>query len=95
MSPDDIRVVLRSAFPALVAKERHNPDGWSFFYEEPHTGTRIITATRSSATARTRLLRAVSDREGRVCGYQPFEGGREELCRIVAQEIDLYRSGRC
>lgn len=93
MPPDEVRAFLQLAFPVLVAKERRNPDGWSFFHEEPRPGARIITATRWSGTARTRLLRVRSDRAGRIYGYQPFEGDQEYLRRIVAEEIDLYRSG--
>ena len=91
MSPDEIHDVLGRRFSKLVAAKRHSPDGWSFSYAEQRRGARIIAATRSTRTARTRLLRAVSYREGQVGDYVPFDGGEEELCRIIAEEIALFQ----
>jgi hypothetical protein len=90
MTPDDIRDDLRTSFPNLVAVQRR--DGWSFFYEEQVWGARIITATRSSSTATTRLLRAVSSREEEEQGYEPFGGGPEQLHEIVAAEIARFHA---
>ena len=91
MTPDEIRVFLSSTFPALVAVERHNPNGWSLFYQQHRTGARIITATRSTPKARTKLLRAISKRLQRVQGYATFEGSQNQLRQVVAQEIRLYQ----
>jgi hypothetical protein len=91
MTADEIRDFLSGAFPDLVAEDRHNPDGWSFFYQRRGSGRRIITVTQSSVAAGTRVLRAISNRRGTVCGYSPFDGGPEQLRQIVDEEIMLYR----
>jgi hypothetical protein len=96
MTPDEIRAFLNTEFPQLVPEQRHNPPGWSFFYQRRQPGARILTATQQSAMAGTRLLRAISDRHGSICGYFPFNGDQEKLRGMVTEELALYeREFRC
>lgn len=94
MSPNEIRAALGQSHEELVAVERHNPNGWSFFLGQPRGGiksNRILRATRSSAGAITQLKLAVSSRHHLKEMTVRFGGDAEALRRLVESELQLFR----
>jgi len=94
MSPNEIRAVLNQSHRELVAVERHNPDGWSFFLGQPRSGiksNRILRATRSGPGAVTQLKLAVSSRHNWKEKKLRFSGDAAALRVLVDSELQLYR----
>ena len=94
MSPDEILPALSQSHKELVARRRHNPDGWAFFLGQPLSGTksnRIVRATRSSAGAITQFKLAVSSRHYSKKKEVRFSGDIAALRKLVEHELHLFR----
>jgi hypothetical protein len=93
MTPNEICAYLKLAFPELVAAQRFNPDGWSFFDGAPQRGAasnRIIRAVRNGPNSLTRLKLAVSSRQG--CEVElEFTSTEPELHKLVEEELKRQR----
>ena len=77
----------------LIAEERNNPDGYSFFLGAPRRGSdsnRIIRAVRRNESGPVQLKLAVSSRIEGEDKEVSFEGGEESLVKLIELEIKLY-----
>ena len=91
MTPDEVHDFLGREFPQLVPMPRRNPDGWSFMYGDKHAGVRrIVRVIRSSRESETKLLLSISNHLGMENVERHFDGGEDELRRLVSEEIRLY-----
>jgi hypothetical protein len=92
MSPDEIKLFLSQNYPELIAEQRRNPDGWSFFLGPPQRGihsNRILRACRRNDQSVTRLKLAVSSRRGKALEIG-FQGGKAELRKLIEKEMHLF-----
>lgn len=93
MSPDKVRSIIECKFPMLVAEERNNPDGYSFFFGASRRGSdsnRIIRAVQRSENGPVQLRFAVSSRIEGKDKEVSFDGDEEKLVKLVELEINLY-----
>lgn len=93
MSPDQVRTIIESNFPMLIAEERKGPDGYSFFLGAPRRGpdsNRIIRAVQRSENGPVQLKFAISSRiEGKNKEIS-YDGDEENLVMLVGLELKLY-----
>jgi hypothetical protein len=92
MTPDQIKAFVERTYPTLTAEPRSAPDGWAFF-EGPRRGgadpNRIFRATRSSASAPTKLKLAITSRMTEALELS-FYGSEEELRSLIDRELRLW-----
>jgi 5-methylcytosine-specific restriction enzyme A len=87
MMPDQIRAIALDVFPEFDARERKNPDGWSFWLSETGDGGTSVRIFRALAKS------PGSEIKWSISGITEQWGDSPEvLVERIRREIDLYKT---